>query len=377
MRWLIVSALALAAAAQPSRQIALDVTVVGRTAAALTNLSAADFEVEIDGRVETVRAAEIRPVTAATEMAGAVGPVFDAAPMPPAAVYRLSIEATAGSKADAAINVRLKRADLNVVSARRAAAVTSPPEARTPPRPTGSVEDRLRDAVASGRVAATFPVAVGRSIRRGPAASQLLLNVTMDIPAGTPGPISVLLGIVDPKGAIGSAKRTIDADREGGAYHLDLTLPLSPATYKLRVAAADANGTVASVELPVTAQLAPAGSMTVSDLLRSTGDASDRRRPVTNDVIPAEATTLVLGLELYPAAEAPPPPDLLVNMSLTLEGANTPTTERVVTPELRDGALVAQAEFGLQRLGPGRYLARAIVLSGARPLGTVDAIVKR
>jgi hypothetical protein len=182
---------------------------------------------------------------------------------------------------------------------------------------------------------------------------------------------------VDPKGAIGSAKRTIDADREGGAYHLDLTLPLSPATYKLRVAAADANGTVASVELPVTAQLAPAGSMTVSDLLRSTGDASDRRRPVTNDVIPAEATTLFLGLELYPAAEAPPPPDLLVNMSLTLEGANTPTTERVVTPELRDGALVAQAEFGLQRLGPGRYLARAIVLSGARPLGTVDAIVKR
>jgi hypothetical protein len=377
VRWLIVSALALAAAAQPSRQIALDVTVVGRTAAALTNLSAADFEVEIDGRVEAVRAAEVRPVTAATEMAGAVGPVFDAAPMPPAAVYRLSIEATAGSKADAAINVRLKRADLNVVSARRAAAVTSPPEARTPPRPTGSVEDRLRDAVASGRVAPTFPVAVGRSIRRGPAASQLLLNVTIDIPAGTPGPISVLLGIVDPKGAIGSAKRTIDADREGGAYHLDLTLPLSPATYKLRVAAADANGTVASVELPVTAQLAPAGSMTVSDLLRSTGDASDRRRPVTNDVIPAEATTLFLGLELYPAAEAPPPPDLLVNMSLTLEGANTPTTERVVTPELRDGALVAQAEFGLQRLGPGRYLARAIVLSGARPLGTVDAIVKR
>ena len=116
--------------------------------------------------------------------------------------------------------------------------------------------------------------------------------------------------------------------------------------------------------------------MRASDLLRSTTDATDRRRAVTNDTIPASARTLILGLELYPPAEAPPP-DLLVNMSLTLDAANTSATERVVIPELRDGALVAEAEFGVERLAPGRYVARAIVLSGARPLGTIEAIVKR
>ena len=36
-----------------------------------------------------------------------------------------------------------------------------------------------------------------------------------------------------------------------------------------------------------------------------------------------------------------------------------------------------EAEFAVQRLAPGRYAARAIVLSGARPLGTIETIVKR
>ena len=374
MRWLIVVALALGAA-QASTAVTIDVTVVARTAAALANLTATDFDVEFDGKIQPVRAVEMRPGAAATEMAGAVGPVFEAAPMPPSAVYRLSIDVSAGRKPDGAINVRLKRADLNVLSARRADA-TPAPEARTPPAATGSVEERLRDAVARGRTSAGFSLAVGHAIRRAANDAELTLDVAIEIPAGTPGPISALLGIVEAKGAIRSVNRTLDATNAGDPYHLDLALPLSPAAYKLRIAAADANGTIASVELPVNAQLKQTGTMRASDLLRSTTDATDRRRAITNDTIPASATTLVLGLELYPPAEAPPP-DLLVNMSLTLDAANTSATERVVIPELRDGALVAEAEFGVERLAPGRYVARAIVLSGARPLGTIEAIVKR
>jgi hypothetical protein len=374
VRRLIVLALALAPIAQTSTPVTIDVTVAGRTAASVANLSAAEFEVEFDGRTQVVRAAEMRPAGAATEMAGAVGPVFEAAPMPPSAVYRLSIDVP-GLKADAAINVRLRRGDLNVLSARRAAA-TAPPSSPAPAAAAGPVEDRLRDAVARGRASTGFPLAVGHSVRRASDSSQITLEIAIDIPAATPGPISTLLGIVDARGAIRSVSRTLEAEKGGGPYRLDLALPLPPATYKLRIAAADAKGTVTSVELPMNAQLGQIGGMARSDLLRMTGDAADRRRAITDDAVPADAVTLFLAMELYaPAAGAPP--DLLVNMSLTQEGASTPAAERIVTPELREGALVAEAEFGLQRLLPGRYVARAVVLSGARPLGAIEALVKR
>ena len=374
VRWLIVLALALARTAQTSTPVTIDVTVVGRTAASLTNLSAADFDVEVDGRRQVVRTADMRPAAAVTEMTGAVGPVFDAAPMPPSAVYRLSIEVS-GAKPDGAVNVRLKRNDLNVLSARRAS--SSPPaESTAPARASGSVEDRLRDAVARGRASAGFPLAVGRSIRRGADPLQLTMEVAIDVPSATPGPISLLLGVVDARGAIRSVNRTLEVDTGGGPYHLELALPLSPAAYKLRVAAADATGALASTEIPVNAELRQIGSMKASDLLRTTGDANERRRAITNDMIPPGAVTLFLTLELYAPAEGTPP-DVLLNMSLTPEGANTPATERVITPELRDGALVAEAEFGVQRLAPGRYVARATVLSGARPLGTIETVVSR
>ena len=165
VRWLIVLALAIATTAQTSTPVMIDVTVVGRTAASVANLSAADFDVEVDGRSQVVRAADMRPAAAAAEMAGAVGPVFDAAPLPPSAVYRLSIDVS-GAKPDGAVNVRLKRNDLNVLSARRAAR-TPAAESTAPGRASGSVDDRLRDAVARGRASTGFPLAVGGSIRRG------------------------------------------------------------------------------------------------------------------------------------------------------------------------------------------------------------------
>jgi hypothetical protein len=308
-------------------------------------------------------------------MTGAVGPVFDAAPMLPSAIYRLAIEVPAGLPPDAAINVRLKRADVSVLAARRAS-VAATPYAKAAPAPTGSVEDRLVDAIAKGGSAAGFPLAVGRSIRRAPDPSQVMMDIAIDVAATTPGPISARLGIVDARGAIRSANQTLQTDRAGGPYHVDVSLPLTAATYKLRIAAADATGAIASIELPVTAQLNRIGSMTASELLRSTADAAERRRPVTDDTIPSGAVTLFVVLELYPSSDGAPP-DLLVNMSLAPEGSSTPIAERVVTPELRDGALIAEAEFGVQRAGSGSYVVRGTVLSGARPLGTIQSVLKR
>jgi hypothetical protein len=374
VRWLGVLALALASSLQASTPVIIDVTVIGRTAASLANLTAADFEVDFDGRPQAVRSVDIRPATAATEMAGAVGPVFETAPMPPSAVYRLAVDVS-GPTTDAAIKVRLKRTDLDVLSARRTG-IAPPVETSAPPAADGSIGDRLRDAVAKGRTSTGFPLATGHAVRRAPDGAQLTMEIAIDVPGATPGPISSVLGIVDARGTIRSTNQTLDRGNGSNPHHLDVALPLSPGAYKLRVAAADANGTLTSLELPMNAQLGQIGTLRASDLFRWTADASERRRVITDDTVPAGARILILGVELYPPAEGAPA-DLLLNMSLTPEGANTPATERIVTPELRDGALSGEAEFDVQRLAPGRYVARAIVLSGARRLGTVEAIVRR
>ena len=89
------------------------------------------------------------------------------------------------------------------------------------------------------------------------------------------------------------------------------------------------------------------------------------------------ATTLGATLELY-VGDAGPPPDLLVKVALAPGAGEQPALiERIVTPEARDGRLVAEAEFPLERVNSGTYLLRAVVLSGTTTLGTTSATVIR
>ena len=360
---------------QSAAVVTIDVTVVDRAGRPVTNLAAADFQVELDRRPGRVLTATYLPSGA--PMAGAVGPAFDAVTASP--VYRLTVEPPAGAPAGAtfAVGVAVARPGTQVLGAPHAVVAPAPVAAAALPAAAAgrSIEDRLRDAIATGRPERGLPIRLGRALRRGADATQVLLDVQIEIPASAKAPLSARLGVVDGRGAIRSAGQQIPAP-ESGNYRLDFSLPLAPGPYRLRFAAADAAGTVGAVETAVSAELAPVGWFAASDLLRWTATAGAEPRPLLFEELPSDADTLGASLELYGTGVASGTPDVLVKMTLGFAQGSLPAEiERVVSPDVRDGALVAEAQFPLDRVGRGTYVLRADVLSGSTVLGTVSATI--
>jgi hypothetical protein len=217
---------------------------------------------------------------------------------------------------------------------------------------------------------------MAHGVRRAEDPAQVTVDVTIELPASSKGPLETILGIVDERGAIRTSRKQVEAPAGDGSHRLDFSIPLPPGTYKLRFAAADASGTVGVVESAVEGRLTTMGPIAASALIRSTVDAAGAQRRMSGEQIPQDATALLLALELYPPAVGAPA-DLLVKITMAPQGSESSATERVVTPELRDGALIAEAEYLVERLVPGSYTIRATVMSGPTPLGTLSTIVRR
>ena len=362
--------------AQPA--VTVEVAAFDRDGRPVRDLSAADFEVMLNGQPRAVRTATLVNVAGAGGMLGAVGPTFDAVtPAAPVSVYRLSVDAPAESAGSLDVTVKRVGVGATVTRNARAASAPAPRPGNAPPAAPMTTDDRLRAAINTGRGETALDVAIGTSVRRGADPSQVVLDVAVDIPASAAGPLQSLLGVVNARGGIGTARKEIAAEAAGAPFHADLFLPLAPGAYAVRVAAADAGGTLGFAEVKVDAKLTPVGSLLASSFLRATLDANERRRSMTRDRIPPDAKTLVAGLELYPASGSMPA-DVLVKIALVpASGGDAAAIERVVTPEPRDGAMAAEAEFAVDRLAAGKYTLRATVVSGATTLGTVSAAVER
>jgi VWFA-related protein len=317
---------------------------------------------------------------------GTPDPFFERVRMAATAVYRLAVEApddTVPGK-DFALAARVKREGLIVVANRRAvaaspapvtAAAASPRFAEEAKKPL-TVDEQLQRAIATGRAPRGLEITLARAVRRAEDPAQVVVDVSAEIPASSTGPFDTVLGIVDERGAIRTSKKQVEAPSGGGPNRLEFSVPLAPGSYKLRFAAADASGAVGVVESAVEARLTTMGAIATSELMRWTVNAEGEQRRVAGEQVPQDAKTLLVALELYPPGAAAPA-DLLVKIAMAPQGSDAVPNERIVTPELRDGALVAEAEYMLDRLTAGTYTIRATVLSGATPLGTVSTIVRR
>ena len=372
---------------QPSQTdavvVTIDVTVTDRNGRFVTGLAAADFQVELDKRARPILT--IAYLAAGAPMSGGVGPMFDAV-TPAPAIYRIAVAPPEGTPAGAQFSVAVvvSRPGTRVQVSPRA--VATPAATRSPgvsgPVPAAaaarSVEERLRNAIATGRPERALPLRLGRALRRGADPTQVSLEVQIEIPAAAKAPLSARLGVVDSRGAIRSAGQEIDRPADG-VYRLDFSLPLAPGSYKLRFAAADAAGTIGAIETAVSAELASIGPFAASDLLRWTAGAGGKPHPLFFDDLPSGAVTLGASLELYGPTLAGTTGDLLVKMTLGAADKNQPASiERVVSPEIRDGVLVAEAEFPLDRVGSGTYMLQAVVQAGTSVLGTTSAtVIKR
>ena len=383
MRILVLAACVAVATAQTTATligVTIDVAVLDVKGQSIGGLVAEDFSVQLDGQPRRIVTAVYHP--AGAPMAGAVGPVFDAV-TGATPIYRLVVQPPDGTTAgrDFAVGINVNRAGAKLQVPSRAAAaplsVTGTTRAAAAAsNPPASIAERLRASIATGRADSGLPIAFGYAVRRGDDPARLTLDVQIEVGGRAKPPLEALLGLVDPRGAVRTATPQIETANDG-SFRVDLSLPIEAGTNKVRFAVADAATAMGSIDIPVTARLTPMGGWLTSDLLRWTA-SGDARKPMLIRELPAGMTAIGVTLELYRAAAASSAADLLVKVELTGSDPAAALIERVVTPEERGEALIADAEFPLARLGAGAYTIRATVSSASTVLGAVSTtFVKR
>ena len=303
------------------------------------------------------------------QVIGTADPFFTRVALATSAVYELGVEAPEKSAPgrDFALAVHVNRNGLTARANRHA--LVPAPAAPVP------IETQLNQAVASGTPLYGIPISLGTSIRRGESNAQVKVNLDVEVPASTPGPLTLVFGVADVMGLIQQGRKTVDAPAGGGDYHLSLAVPIVTGSYRMRLAVADANGAVGSVETPVKAVLGRVGPFLASDLLTGWSAASGPPQFLALEHLPPTATRLLTVLELYPDTGAAPPSDVHVKITiLTPDG--TPIDDRDATPMNINGILRVEAPFDLRFIPAGPYVLRATVVVGGVAVGTVSTTVR-
>jgi VWFA-related protein len=144
----------------------------------------------------------------------------------------------------------------------------------------------------------------------------------------------------------------------GEALYYVATVPLSPGTYRLKLAAATPSGRTGSVERTVQAALKAVGSLRLSDLLVAEPGRRDSG-PLVNVDGQLLARAVRVLLEVRSAAVEP-------TVRFELAAAGEPvarlTTDALVQPRAEPASYNADATLDLGSLEPGRYELRAVVL---------------
>jgi len=146
---------------------------------------------------------------------------------------------------------------------------------------------------------------------------------------------------------------------------------LDPGVYSLTVAAVDDDGRRATVEHGFEARITSIGQLRLSDVMLAEPPAAGRTvSPVVNGRVTTD--TLVAYAELYSSAEPQ-----LQNATITLEVARDETGRALESAPMRligtqiQGQRTVEAGVPVALLPDGDYVARLVLASGGRPIGTV------
>ncbi len=309
-------------------------------------------------------------------------PFFERVRTASAAIYRLGIEPPANLKVGQALRVeaKVKRPGVSVFVNRHALVPEPAPPAAEQP---WTVDERLKEVLASGQQHGAVPLEIATLLRRAPGGSgQVEVTLNLEIPSAPEpvrGPITATFGVV-PSGqqaqagaAMTSGRRVIETPAQGGAFQSTFAVPLAPGAYHLRVAVADAAGALGAVTTDLDATLPTLGPFTASDLLVAWVDTQGQPRLMALDELPAGATGVRADLELYPPASGVSLDNVQVELSITRAGDSDPLDDRIVTPRDDKGTWRVAAEFPADGLTPGRYTLRARVMVGDNVVGSAIA----
>ena len=288
-------------------------------------------------------------------------------------VYRLGIDPPGGSVPgkDFVVAAKIRRAGNYTIRANRRAVLPGP--AVVVP-----IDEQLKAAIATGQALYRVPVALGTALRRSKSgAASVEVGVNVEVPPTVKGPLTMQFGLRDAVGPVSNGRKVIEARGEDGAYRFSFSMPVVPASYKLRFAVADAEGNLGSVETSFSARLRTLGPFTSSDVLTWFTDSKGASTFLALDDMPLNLTTLNASIELYAATGATPPADLVVMFTLTAAGKESAEIEREASIESVEGALRAQVELPIDQIAAGTYTLSAKVSAEGKSLGTVTTTVRK
>ena len=310
-------------------------------------------------------------------------PFFERVRTASAAIYRLGIEPPPNLKTGQVIqvNATVRRSGASVFVNRHALVPAAAPALPAWPR---STDDRLRDALSAGEQHGAVPLQMATLLRRSSTdAGQVEVTLAVEVPGGAApvrGPVIAMFGVV-PAGqgaptagaAMTSGRRVLDAPGSDGAFHATFAIPLPPGDYHLRVAVADADGALGALATDLDASLTTVGPFAASDLLVAWVDEAGRPQLMALDGVPASATGVRFGLDLYPPTAPPARESVQVEFLLSRVGEPDSIDERLLTPGDVAGVWRAATEFSTDALAAGRYIVRARVYVGDDVVGSTIA----
>ena len=238
-------------------------------------------------------------------------------------------------------------------------------------------KELLASTIRNPQAALELPLRVTTYSSRDAASGKVRVIVSAEVGKGGTSPAGLAVGfaLVDDKGkvAASSYQRVGDdvaATPDGPVRYLGST-SVDPGRYVLKLAAIDARGRRGSVEHPVRATLTTIGPFEVSDLVVAppprTAGAS--LRPGVETAIDAGAAVGLVDLHGED-------PGALRSATVSFELAVDEVGPALVSAPARlseaaNGRRSAQGAVSLSLVPPGRYVARAVVSVGGRPMGQV------
>jgi len=195
--------------------------------------------------------------------------------------------------------------------------------------------------------------------------------VDVEIPGTAKAPLVAMYGLIDADGRMTSGRRELPAPAGGQPFTVSFVLPVRAGDYKLRFAAADPDGNMGSIELPLEASLTTVGPFISSDILAAWVDGRGQAHLLILEALPAGTTSLRTSLELYPSGTTAPSGDVTVAWTLTKAGETFAEDEREVIAQPAGDVRRAGVEFATDMLEPGAYTVRATIRMGDTILGTL------
>jgi hypothetical protein len=258
-----------------------------------------------------------------------------------------------------------------------ATAAAAPPSA---PPAGGAFDDQLRGALERGTAVPGVPISVTTMLRRDPnPGGHLQLAVGAQIPASIREPFTAMFALANETGAIiTQARVSVPSQASGPDYLLTFPIALNPGAYQLRVAVADAAGTIGVVTQPVAAHLASVGAYSTSELLRTWTDSAGVSQPLVLDRLPPSAVSLRVALELYrddPAARDTGVNVRLSLMALSAVGEESPIVTRTFTPVRNGQTLSIVGDIPASTVPDGISVLHAVVLEDGAALGEVSSSI--